>query len=51
MPLLNANSLSFLLSKFKYRDPLLNQNNLVYKIDYFDCNGTYYIGQTKPYLK
>ena len=45
-----TNSLSFLFSKLKDRDPLLNQNNLVYKIDCLNCDGTY-IGQTKQYLK
>ena len=45
-----SNSLSFLFSKLKDRGPLLNQNNLVYKIDCLNCDGTY-IGQTKQYLK
>ena len=45
-----TNSLSFRSSKLKDRDPLLNQNNLVYKIDCLNCDGTY-IGQTKQYLK
>ena len=36
-----TNSLSFLFSKLKDMDPLLNQNNLVYKIDCFNCDGTY----------
>ena len=44
------NSISFLFSKLKDKDPLLNQNNLVYKIDSLICDGTY-IGQTKQYLK
>ena len=35
-----TNSLSFLFSKLKDRDPLLNQNNLVYKIDCLNCDGT-----------
>ena len=36
--------------KLKARDPLLNQNNLVYKIDCLDCHGTY-IQRRKLYLK
>ena len=35
-----TNSLSVLFSKLKDRDPLLNQNNLVYKIDCLNCDGT-----------
>ena len=35
-----TNSLSFLFSKLKDKDPLLNQNNLVYKMDCLNCDGT-----------
>ena len=38
------------ISKLKDRNPLLNQYNLVYKIDCIDCDGTY-IGQAKQYLQ
>ena len=33
-----TNTLAFPFSKLRDEDPLLNQNNLAYKIDCSDCN-------------